>query len=31
HLREDRRHMQDSDAKNIIALSSLPVNLECGT
>jgi len=31
HLREDRRHMQDSDAKNIIALSSLPVNLECAT
>ncbi|MCF6244213.1 MAG: pyridoxine 5'-phosphate synthase [Sulfurovum sp.] len=29
HLREDRRHMQDSDAKHIIALSSLPVNLEC--
>ena len=29
HLREDRRHMQDSDAKNIITLSSLPVNLEC--
>ena len=29
HLREDRRHMQDSDAKNIIELSSLPVNLEC--
>ncbi len=29
HLREDRRHMQDSDAKNIIALSALPVNLEC--
>lgn len=29
HLREDRRHMQDSDAKNIIALSMLPVNLEC--
>ena len=29
HLREDRRHMQDSDAKNIIALSTLPVNLEC--
>lgn len=29
HLREDRRHMQDADAKNIIALSSLPVNLEC--
>ncbi len=29
HLREDRRHMHDSDAKNIIALSMLPVNLEC--
>jgi len=29
HLREDRRHMQDADAKNIIALSALPVNLEC--
>jgi len=29
HLREDRRHIQDSDAKNIITLSSLPVNLEC--
>jgi pyridoxine 5-phosphate synthase len=29
HLREDRRHIQDSDAKNIIELSSLPVNLEC--
>jgi len=29
HLREDRRHMQDSDAKNIISLSTLPVNLEC--
>ncbi|OQX50476.1 MAG: pyridoxine 5'-phosphate synthase [Epsilonproteobacteria bacterium 4484_20] len=29
HLREDRRHMQDSDAKNIIGLSALPVNLEC--
>ncbi|MDQ7046980.1 MAG: pyridoxine 5'-phosphate synthase [Sulfurovum sp.] len=29
HLREDRRHMQDMDAKHIIALSSLPVNLEC--
>ncbi len=29
HLREDRRHIQDSDAKDIIALSSLPVNLEC--
>lgn len=29
HLREDRRHMQDMDAQNIIELSSLPVNLEC--
>jgi pyridoxine 5-phosphate synthase len=29
HLREDRRHIHDSDAKNIIALSPLPVNLEC--
>ncbi|QOR62541.1 pyridoxine 5'-phosphate synthase [Sulfurovum sp. ST-21] len=29
HLREDRRHMQDSDAKSIIELSALPVNLEC--
>ena len=29
HLREDRRHMQDVDVKNIIALSTLPVNLEC--
>jgi len=29
HLREDRRHMQDSDTINIIKLSQLPVNLEC--
>ena len=29
HLREDRRHMQDADAVNIIGFSSLPVNLEC--
>jgi len=29
HLREDRRHMQDSDTENIIRLSQLPVNLEC--
>ncbi len=29
HLREDRRHIQDMDAKNIIELSALPVNLEC--
>lgn len=29
HLREDRRHIHDEDAKNIIKLSQLPVNLEC--
>jgi len=29
HLREDRRHIHDKDAINIIRLSSLPVNLEC--
>jgi pyridoxine 5-phosphate synthase len=29
HLREDRRHIQDADVKNIMALSKLPVNLEC--
>lgn len=29
HLREDRRHIQDNDALNIIYHSSLPVNLEC--
>ncbi len=29
HLREDRRHIQDEDARNIINLSPLPVNLEC--
>ncbi len=29
HLREDRRHIVDADAKNIINLSVLPVNLEC--
>ncbi|RUM65224.1 MAG: pyridoxine 5'-phosphate synthase [Sulfurimonas sp.] len=29
HLREDRRHIQDSDVKNIMASSKLPVNLEC--
>ena len=29
HLREDRRHIQDLDAKKIIQGSSLPVNLEC--
>jgi len=30
HLREDRRHINDIDAQNIIKLSSIPVNLECG-
>ena len=29
HLREDRRHIHDEDAKNIILNSPLPVNLEC--
>ena len=29
HLREDRRHIQDSDVKNILTHSKLPVNLEC--
>lgn len=29
HLREDRRHINDDDATNIIKLSPLPVNLEC--
>ena len=29
HLREDRRHIHDLDAKNIIEQSALPVNLEC--
>jgi len=29
HLREDRRHIQDEDAKRIVELSPLPVNLEC--
>ncbi len=29
HLREDRRHIHDEDAKKIIASSPVPVNLEC--
>jgi pyridoxine 5-phosphate synthase len=29
HLREDRRHINDIDAKNIIKFASIPVNLEC--
>jgi pyridoxine 5-phosphate synthase len=30
HLREDRRHIDDDDARAIIQNSFLPVNLECG-
>lgn len=29
HLREDRRHIQDTDLQNIMMLSKVPVNLEC--
>lgn len=29
HLREDRRHINDDDAKKIIENSPLPVNMEC--
>jgi pyridoxine 5-phosphate synthase len=29
HLREDRRHIHDEDARRIIASSTLPINLEC--
>lgn len=29
HLREDRRHIDDYDAKRIVENSPLPVNLEC--
>ena len=29
HLREDRRHIQDSDLYAIMAHSKLPINLEC--
>ncbi|MEA2050968.1 MAG: pyridoxine 5'-phosphate synthase [Campylobacterota bacterium] len=29
HLREDRRHIHDNDARDIITHSALPVNLEC--
>jgi pyridoxine 5-phosphate synthase len=29
HLREDRRHIHDDDARKIIQQSALPVNLEC--
>ncbi len=29
HLREDRRHIHDEDARNILQNSPIPVNLEC--
>ncbi|BCD62458.1 pyridoxine 5-phosphate synthase [Nitratiruptor sp. YY08-26] len=29
HLREDRRHINDNDAKKIAQLSPLPLNMEC--
>lgn len=29
HLREDRRHIHDLDAKRIIENSALPINMEC--
>lgn len=29
HLREDRRHIHDNDARDIINASLLPINLEC--
>lgn len=29
HLREDRRHINETDAQNIITHSKIPVNLEC--
>lgn len=28
HLREDRRHIQDVDLRNVLAIASVPVNLE---
>lgn len=31
HLREDRRHIDDTDTINIINLCTIPVNLECAT
>ncbi len=31
HLREDRRHICDSDARDIIKYSPLPVNVECSS
>ena len=29
HLREDRRHINDDDARRILENSSLPINMEC--
>ena len=29
HLREDRRHIDENDAKNIVEFSKIPVNIEC--
>jgi pyridoxine 5-phosphate synthase len=29
HLREDRRHIQDKDVKDILSFSKIPINLEC--
>ena len=29
HLREDRRHIDEIDAKNIVEFSKIPVNIEC--
>ena len=31
HLREDRRHINDIDAKNICSIKNIPVNLEIST
>ena len=31
HLREDRRHINDNDAKHICSIKNLPVNLEIST
>ena len=31
HLREDRRHIRDIDAKKICSIKNLPVNLEIST
>ena len=31
HLREDRRHIRDLDAKKICSLNNIPVNLEIST